>query len=144
MTEVLFYEPCHNPDAQLTYSVISARYEGKWVLVRHQRRNTWEIPGGHIENNETADEAARRELMEETGALDFSIECVSTYSVRKNGETGFGRLYLADIYRIGPVPDTSEIAEIRLSDTLPSELTHPDIQPLLFQEVLKHISDSAR
>lgn len=77
--------------------------------------------------------------MEETGALDFSIVCVSTYSVRKNGETGFGRLYLADIYSIGPVPDTSEIAEIRLMDTLPTDLTHPDIQPLLFQRILKHL-----
>lgn len=82
--------------------------------------------------------------MEETGALDFSIVCVSTYSVRKNGVTGFGRLYFADISRIGPVPDTSEIAEIRLSDNLPADLTHPDIQPLLFQRVLKHLGNNRK
>lgn len=82
--------------------------------------------------------------MEETGALDFSIECISTYAVRKNGVTGFGRLYFADISRIGPVPDTSEIAEIRLSDNLPADLTHPDIQPLLFQRVLKHLGNNRK
>ena len=63
--------------------------------------------------------------MEETGAIDFKIECVSTYSVLKNGKTGFGRLYLAEISDSGPVPDTSEIAEVKMMDSLPENLTHP-------------------
>jgi 8-oxo-dGTP diphosphatase len=138
MTEVRFYDPSYTPEINLTYSVIAAKYSDGWLYVRHQKRNTWEIPGGHIEEDETADEAARRELMEETGAVDFTIECVSTYSVLKDGTTGYGRLYLAEISRLEPVPDISEIAEIRKMASLPENLTHPDIQPYLFQRILEH------
>ncbi len=51
----------------LTYVVIGTRYLDKWVFVRHKLRRTWEIPGGHIEEDETPLEAAQRELQEETG-----------------------------------------------------------------------------
>jgi 8-oxo-dGTP diphosphatase len=141
MTEVKFFDPSFNPETNLTYSVIAAKYGDNWIFVRHHKRTTWEIPGGHIEQDETADEAASRELMEETGAVDFNIECVSTYSVLKNGQTGYGRLYLAEILNLGPIPDISEIAEIKIMDSLPENLTHPDIQPFLYQRVLKYLKD---
>jgi 8-oxo-dGTP diphosphatase len=141
MTEVKFYDPSYTPEASLTYSVISARYGNKWLYVRHQDRDTWEIPGGHIEEDETADEAAQRELIEETGAVEFKIECVATYSVLQNGEKGYGRLYLAEIFELGPVPDISEIAEVRFLDSLPENLTHPDIQPYLFERIIEHLKD---
>jgi 8-oxo-dGTP diphosphatase len=141
MTEVRFFDPFFTPGIKLTYSVIAAKYCDKWLFVRHHKRDTWEIPGGHIENDETADQAAERELMEETGAIDFKLECVATYSVLKNGERGFGRLYLADIIKLGPVSDTSEIAEITMMDSLPKNLTHPDIQPHLFQRILEFLKE---
>ncbi|MGB8491793.1 MAG: NUDIX domain-containing protein [Bacteroidales bacterium] len=140
MTEVRFYEPYFVPDGRLIYSVITAKYRGQWIYVRHRNRETWEIPGGHIEENETSDEAASRELREETGAGDFSLDCVATYSVFRNGETGYGRLYFADIYTIGPVPDISEIAGVKLMEGLPQNLTHPDIQPHLFDKVREYLS----
>jgi 8-oxo-dGTP diphosphatase len=139
MTEVKFFNPAYRPDIKLTYSVIAAKYGNTWLFVRHHRRDTWEIPGGHIEEDETSEKAAVRELMEETGAVDFKIECVATYSVLKDGEIGFGRLYLAEISNLGPVPDTSEIAELKMMDSLPDNLTHPDIQPYLFEKVLEYL-----
>ena len=141
MTEVKFNDPSYTPEIKLTYSVIAAKYGDGWLYVRHHKRTTWEIPGGHIEKDETAYEAARRELMEETGALEFTIECVSTYSVLKNGEMGYGRLYLADISRLGPVPDTSEIAEVKMMDSLPGNLTYADIQPQLYLRVLQYMNE---
>ena len=139
MTEVKFFDPLFMPDMKFTYSVIAERYKDNWLYVRHHKRDTWEIPGGHIEENETPDDAAERELIEETGAVDFKIECVATYSVLKNGKTGFGRLYFAEIFKIGPVPDISEIAEIKMMASLPENLTHPDIQPWLYERIIKHI-----
>lgn len=139
MTEVNFYAPLYIPDSKLTYSVISARFESRWIFVRHQMRSTWEIAGGHIEKGETSYEAAGRELMEETGAIRFNLECIATYSVTINGETGWGRLYIAEIFEIGPIPDISEIAEIRLWDNLPENLTHPDIQPHLFNKTVEYL-----
>lgn len=133
--EVKFYDPGFTPDSKLIYSVIGSTYKGKWVFVRHNKRTTFEIAGGHIEAGETAMEAAKRELMEETGAIKFNIVCIATYSVTMNKETAFGRLYYADIQSIGDIPDISEIGEVILSDTLPENLTHPYIQPYLFKRV---------
>jgi len=139
MTEVKFYDTDYNPDSKLTYSVISAVFDRNWIFVRHQDRNTWEIAGGHIEDGESADDAAGRELKEETGARKFSISCIATYSVTKDNETGWGRLYFARVEEIGPIPDKSEIAEIKLSCYLPVNLTHPDIQPDLFRKTEEYL-----
>jgi 8-oxo-dGTP diphosphatase len=139
MTEVKFYDPLFEPDVKLTYSVISAKFENKWIFVRHHNRSTLEIAGGHIEEGESSDEAARRELMEETGAKKFKLDCVATYSVKIDGKTGYGRLYLADVFEMGPIPDISEIDEIILLDHLPERLTHPDIQPHLFDRTIEYL-----
>jgi 8-oxo-dGTP diphosphatase len=140
MTEVNFYDPLYIPELKLTYSVISARFRSRWIFVRHQMRSTWEIAGGHIEEGETSLEAAGRELMEETGALRFKLDCIATYSVTMNGETGWGRLYIAEVFEIGSIPDISEIAEMKLSDHLPENLTHPDIQPHLFNRTIDFLN----
>jgi 8-oxo-dGTP diphosphatase len=143
MIKVDFFDPDFLPVSKLIYSVITARYLDKWVFVRHHKRNTFEIPGGHIEKNETPFEAAKRELMEETGAIKFSLVCISTYSVTIDGMTQFGKLYYAEISEIGPIPDISEIDEIAFLDTLPVPVTHPEIQPFLFNKVIDYLkSDS--
>ncbi len=139
MTEVNFYDPLFLPPGRLIYSVIAARYKGKWLLVRHADRHTWEIPGGHIEEGENSHDAAVRELCEETGAQEFSVECVSTYSVSMNGVTMFGRLYFAEVTSLGSVPDMNEISEVRAMEALPAELTYPDIQPFLFKRVMEYL-----
>jgi 8-oxo-dGTP diphosphatase len=140
MTEVKFYDPLFIPDSKLTYSVISAKFNDKWIFVRHQKRSTWEIAGGHIEEGETSSDAAGRELMEETGAVKFSLDCIATYSVTMDSETGWGRLFMAYVTELGPIPDISEIAEMKLSDHLPENLTHPDIQPHLFNKTIEFIN----
>jgi 8-oxo-dGTP diphosphatase len=140
MTEVTFYDPSYNPDMKLTYAVISARFENRWIFVRHNKRTTFEIAGGHIEEGESSHEAACRELMEETGAIEFNIECVATYSVKKDGVTGWGRLYLAYIDKIGQLPEISEIGEVIFDVSFPEKNTHPDIQPYLFRRTIEYMN----
>jgi 8-oxo-dGTP diphosphatase len=141
MTKVEFYNPAYEPGTVLTYSVISSRFNNKWIFVRHHKRTTYEIAGGHIEDGETSLEAAGRELMEETGATKFSLYCIATYSVEKDGETGWGRLYFAEVTELGPIPDISEIAEVIFLDTIPENPTHPDIQPHLFRKTLEYLKE---
>lgn len=53
------------------YVVVLSEYNGKILLSRHKDRTTWETQGGHIEDGETPLDAAKRELYEESGAIDF-------------------------------------------------------------------------
>ena len=48
MVEVKFYDKVD--DELLKFAVIIARSNGKWVFCKHKKRNTYEIPGGHREN----------------------------------------------------------------------------------------------
>lgn len=136
MTEVKFYESV--ADDLLKFAVIIAKTENKYVFCKHKDRDTWEIPGGHREPGENIIDTAKRELYEETGALEFDINPVCVYSVTtpdhlNHGEESFGMLFFADIKRFeGEL--RNEIEEIVLRDELPEKWTYPDIQPCLMKE----------
>jgi 8-oxo-dGTP diphosphatase len=118
-------------DAELTYVVMGACYRGQWIFVRHHRRASWEMPAGHIEPGESPDNAAARELYEETGASGSTLKVVSDYSVTVRDKTEYGRFYRAEVTRLGPLPEY-EIAEIKLCGELPSPFTYPEVQTPLF------------
>lgn len=48
-------------------TVLVFNTEGQVLLVRHADKNVWVAPGGMIEVDETPEQAARREMQEETG-----------------------------------------------------------------------------
>lgn len=139
--EIKFYNTGTIENFRYHFAVICSSYRGKWVFVKNRERNTWEIPGGHREANEDINTTASRELYEETGAADFSIEPVNDYSVTIGETVTFGRLFYAGIAGLGPLPE-SEISEIILFKELPGmdELTYPEIQPVLQKRVLEYLS----
>ena len=138
-TEVNFYDSV--PDDLLKFAVILARADEKWVFCKHRARDTYEVPGGHREPGETILETARRELYEETGAIEFEIRPICVYGVREAGGPGqgqesFGMLYFAEI-RSFEKELHSEIEEILLSRDLVENWTYPEIQPKLLAEAKK-------
>lgn len=136
--EVKFYDKVN--DDLLKFAVIISKYNGKLVFCKHRQRETLEIPGGHREVGEIIGETARRELYEETGALDFKIEPICVYSVTAednfDGQETFGMLFFADIFSFENELH-SEIESICLLDGLPEKWTYPLIQPKLIEEAVR-------
>ena len=117
--------------APYKYVVVMSKYQGKILLSRHKDRTTWETQGGHIEPGETPLDAARRELYEESGAVDFDIRPVFDYWAGDENGGASGQVFAAEIYKMGPMPD-SEMAEVRTFDEIPPNVTYPAITPEIF------------
>ena len=105
----------------------------KLLLSRHRKRATWETQGGHIEAGETPLEAARRELWEESGAQEYDIVPLCDYYAEDETSWSNGQVFVVRLKSLGALPQ-SEMAETRLFDALPENLTYPAITPLLFAE----------
>lgn len=117
---------------EYTYVVVLSHMDGKILLSRHRERDTWETQGGHIEKGEDPILAARRELTEESGAAVYELTPLFDYVHEGTGLGGIA--YRADIAKLDALPDF-EMAEVRLFDALPENLTYPDITPVLFAEM---------
>jgi len=113
------------------YTVIFARYDGKWLYCRHKERNVFETAGGRIEPGETPVEGAKRELMEETGAVKFSIIPVFDYAVYTNTAFSNGQVFFADVQELGELE--YEMAEVRGYETIPDKMRFPQILPVLYK-----------
>ena len=61
-----------------TYVVCSKVYlennEGKFLVVKPTYHKAWDIPSGHTDKGESPDDAAKRELFEETGVTVENLE----------------------------------------------------------------------
>ena len=137
MLEVKFHD--NVADELLKFAVIISKTNGKWVFCKHKERETYEVPGGRREVGESILETAKRELVEETGAVEFNIRPVCVYSVKgktrvsqNDNDESFGMLFVADIYSLGEI--NSEIEKILITDTLVKDWTYPLIQPKLIEE----------
>lgn len=126
-------------DRKYNFVVMATRHKGQWVWLRQFGKDSWEIPGGHIENDETPEMAARRELWEETGAIDYTLTPICDFSIEHNGNSSYNRLFFCDIFKFGELPK-SEIEEIKFLNEEPEFLTHGRIQPTLMQRVREQLS----
>ncbi|MBQ3559101.1 MAG: MBL fold metallo-hydrolase [Agathobacter sp.] len=135
--QVKFYDTVD--DSLIKFSVIISKSNGKWVFCKHKERDTYECPGGRRESGESVLECAKRELYEETGAIDYEITPVCVYSVigktrvNETGDESFGMLYFVEI-RAFEQELNSEIECIEFFEDLPEQWTYPLIQPLLIEE----------
>ena len=138
--EVKFYDTVN--DELLKFAVIISQSNGKWVFCKHKERDTYEVPGGHREAGENILETAKRELQEETGAVEFEVKPICVYSVtgktrvNDTGEETFGLLCFAEITEFAKELH-SEMEKVVLMDELPENWTYPLIQPKLIEKYLQ-------
>lgn len=113
---------------QYKYVETLSFYEGKILLSRHKDRTTWETQGGHVEAGETTFEAAKRELYEESGAVDYDIVPLCDYWVGTEDESKGANemVFCAKIRKLDAIPE-SEMAEVKTFDTLPDNPYLPGV-----------------
>ncbi|EAF8528572.1 nucleoside triphosphatase YtkD [Listeria monocytogenes] len=100
---VYFEAQENNPDDVL---IIPKTEEG-WLFTEHKIREL-EFPGGKGEPEETNLEAAKRELMEETGAISDELHFVADYLVESEERTFTKRVYAARVISIESLADYLE------------------------------------
>ena len=77
---------CELSFQQNSFSMISrhvliiSKFNGKWLLTDHPERGL-EFPGGKVDAGESLNEAAVREVYEETGACADQLEWLAEYKV---------------------------------------------------------------
>ena len=123
----------------LRFVVICAFYECKYVLSYHRKHESWETQGGHIEPDETPEEAALRELYEESGISGETLIPICDYHAYDSEGASNGRVYAVRVHHLGTLPD-SEMSSVRAFDALPQNLTYPLVTPVLFQEAKRRLS----
>lgn len=144
MVEINLYDYIENY-SKLIFVDIVAKYRGSWVLCKEKSRDTWECPGGHIDKGETSEQAALRELWEETGALEFTMNPIGYYGakgsdgVMESVEEVFGQIYYADIKVMEELPNF-EIEKIEFFKELPNNWTYPYAHPKFIELVEKFIN----
>lgn len=79
--------------------LVICRYNDFWLLTNHKERGL-EFPGGKIEGDETPEEAAVREVMEETGAEIERLVLIGQYQVIGDDWYFVKNVYFANIKQI--------------------------------------------
>ena len=114
--------------------------DGKVLLQRRRDNGCWGSHGGYMELGETTEEAARRELLEETGLTAGKLELLGVFSgpdmmhTYPNGD----KVNIVDISYICTdfsgelLVQTEELTELRWFDIddIPGDISPPDKRPV--------------
>ena len=123
----------HRPLLSPGVSVIIEDAEGRTLLQKRHDNGCWGYHGGAVELDEAVEDAARRELYEETGLTAGALEFFGVYSGPENhfyypngDEVSYVELvYLCKDYSGTPRPQPGEVDELRWfsADALPENLS---------------------
>ena len=98
---------------------------GEILLVKHSYQNSWFFPGGGVKRGETYEEAARREMKEEAGAVGETLQFLGVYNSYSQGKSDSVALFLCEDFTFTGRSD-GEIEEVRL---FPLDQTPENLSP---------------
>ena len=127
--------------------VLSPRSE---VLVVNQNGNSWSLPKGHIDNGETARQAAEREIREEAGVAVEHLKDIGSYQRYRIGLDGQDDqsemknielfAFKTDQHELKPEDPTITDARWVKPDDVAKLLTHPKDKEY-FESILPQIKE---
>jgi len=110
------------------------------ILVVNQQHDSWSLPKGHIDSEETLIDAAKREIYEESGLRDLHyVRELGTYQRFKIGKGGVGEdqterktitifLFRTQEHHLAPVDPENPEARWVDREEVAELLTHPKDQ----------------
>lgn len=131
----------HRPLLQVGASVIVENEKGHVLLQKRADNHCWGYAGGSVELDEVVEDAARRELFEETGLIARELELFGVFSgkdthyIYPNGDevSNVDIVYLCRKYDGTLKRQEAEVEELRFfpANALPENLSPPIRRPLL-------------
>jgi len=130
----------HAPILQCGACVIIVNKSGELLLQKRRDNNCWGFHGGSVELDEVVEEAAKRELFEETGLIADSLEFFGVFSgadmhyVYPNGDevSNVDHAYICRSWSGELNPELSEVGELRFFglNELPANISPPQVKIL--------------
>jgi 8-oxo-dGTP diphosphatase len=105
--------------------LVICQHEDEWLLTKHKVRGL-EFPGGKCESGETIEQAAHREVYEETGAILSSIKWIAEYKVTDSKGSFLKAVFFAQVKNMdisdsyhetdGPVLIAGDLSQVRFGN----------------------------
>ena len=109
------------PPAPLITSALALAFHDQNILMTNLNARGWDIPGGHIEADESPEAALHREVMEETGARLADVRLLGYQRIRLHSPCppnyrypypeSYQLLFLATVADLPPFAPTDETRE---------------------------------
>ena len=140
------------PDRSLITAALSLIFDGDRLLLTKINHRGWDFPGGHLEPGESAEEAVRREIYEETAARVKGLRLFAYEKFVIHGPVpsdykypypiSYQVFYLGFLDKLEPFKPTEEAGGRKLFS--PDELKHKDWRtrgPFLYETALAYVSN---
>lgn len=112
--QILHFHPAPFRPPLRPFVVLVFAWKGERVLVCQIEDRGWCVPSGRIEPMELPEDAARREAMEEGGAVLGDLLYLGAYQIREATNVRWASCFVCELRGLGPIPEWTESTGCRL------------------------------